>query len=415
MSRRKSSLFDQALDRSVFVTYFLGAIVPLIGLAVLSERSIPSLGDRDEQLALVGAVIGTGLLSFGSFLALRRIVSRTVLSMSEQNQRLESLVLVARELAEAPHAQVVADSTAVWAQRLTQADASWVLSRPDLEKPFDVQSQRGEEASEWLESQVSEWTELLDRRTPDDDVIQVASSASLVPSVVITPLAGEHEAEMLVVVARMNGAFSRLEIDALCTLAAQAGVAVTNAEQGDSQRNFFSHMTDFVVAALDTHIQCRAGHASRVAENANRVGRAMGLEDRALHDLHFAALLHDIGMLRIPASQQRNPEFFKKHATVGYKMLSRIRVWQDAAPIVAQHHERLDGKGYPDGLVGDDICLGARILAVCDAWDAMRTEDVDRPAIEVEDALAELHAHVDRQFDPDVVRALEAIVREGEA
>ena len=190
-------------------------------------------------------------------------------------------------------------------------------------------------------------------------------------------------------------------------------MAYTSADRGDSQRNFFSHMTDLVVAALDTHIQYRAGHASRVAAIANRVGRAMGVEDEALHDLHFAALLHDVGMLRIPAAHQRDPRFFRKHPAVGARMLSRIRVWERAAPIVGQHHERPDGTGYPDGLVGDDIVLGARILAVCDAWDAMRTEDVHRPAIPVEEALTELHDHVGGQFDGDVVAALEALVREG--
>jgi HD-GYP domain-containing protein (c-di-GMP phosphodiesterase class II) len=139
----------------------------------------------------------------------------------------------------------------------------------------------------------------------------------------------------------------------------------------------------------------------------------MGLDDEALHDLHFGALLHDVGMLRIPAASQRDPRHFRKHPAFGYRMLSRIRVWERAAPIVGQHHERMDGAGYPEGLVGEDICLGARILAVCDAWDAMRSDDAHRASIPVDDALAELRSGAGTQFDPDVVTAFEALVRDG--
>jgi two-component system, cell cycle response regulator len=94
-------------------------------------------------------------------------------------------------------------------------------------------------------------------------------------------------------------------------------------------------------------------------------------------------------------------------------MLSRIRVWEKAAPIVLQHHERADGTGYPDGLVDHDICLGARILAVCDAWDAMRNDDENRAAIPPQQALAEMEAHVGAQFDADVVSTFRALDREG--
>ncbi len=413
MPGKRNSLFDQDLDRSVFVTFFLGAITPLLGFAVLSEHAMPTLESRNDQLALVSLVATTGVLSLGAFFALRRIVSTTIARITDQNARLESLLHVARELAEAPHAQAVAESAACWAQRLTGADACWLLSRSEWEKPFDVLSERGDEAGAWLERFGDEWTELVDRDLDGDAPVRIDSDGSDALSVVLVPIALERSAGGHLVVARASGAFTPNEVDALSTLAAQTGVAWTSADRGDSQRNFFSHTTELVVTALDTHIEYRAGHASRVAEIANRVGRAMGLDDAALHDLHFAALLHDVGMLRIPVSHQRDPKFFRKHASVGEKMLSRIRVWERAAPIVGQHHERLDGGGYPNGLVGDDIALGARILAVCDAWDAMRTDDYHRAAISVEDTLADLHENSGTQFDPDVVGALDALVRDG--
>lgn len=412
MPGNANSLFDQSLDRSVFVTFFLGAITPLVGFAVASERLMPNLESRDDQVALASLVVTTGLLSLGSFLALRRIVARAVVRITDQNARLESLLLVAREFADAPHAQAVAESASIWSMRLTDADASWVLTREAWDKPFTVLATRGDDAETWFEAGAAEWAEIANRDVDSEDPIRIDGEGSDSPSFLLVPIALEAGPGAHFVVARRERAFSPNEVDALATLGAQAGVAYTSADRGDGQRNFFSHMTDLVVAALDTHIQYRSGHASRVAALTNRVARAMGVEDEALQDLHFAALLHDVGMLRIPAEHQRAKTFFRKHPTVGARMLSRIRAWEGAAPIVAQHHERPDGTGYPDGLVGDDIVLGARILAVCDAWDAMRTEDRHRPAIPEEEALAELHAHVGSQFDGDVVATLEALVRE---
>ncbi len=413
MSKKSASLFDQTLDRSVFVTYFLGAIVPLIGLAVLSERLAPMLEGRNEQITLAGAVIATGVLSFSAFLALRRIVKRTIARVTAQNDRLESLLHVARELSQAGHAQMVDEATAAWAARLAEAEVTWVLEREDPDKPMCIASQRGDDAPEWFEAHVESWLEMAERSLDDEPIVQIDGGKGAQPSAIVTTIASEAGPDGWLIAARRGGAFGAGAVDAVSTLAALAGTARINAERGDSQRNFFSHMTELVVAALDTHVQYRAGHANRVAATANRVGRAMGLDDEALHDLHFGALLHDIGMLRIQLRHQRDPQHFRKHPAFGQKMLSRIRVWEKAAPIVGQHHERIDGGGYPDGLVGEDICLGARILAVCDAWDAMRSDDVDRPALPQGEALAELEANAGGQFDPAVIATLESLLREG--
>ena len=387
--------------------------MPLFGLAVVSQRVIPTVADPYLAWVLTGAVIATGLLCLGSYLALRRIVASAVATMSAQHDRLEALLGVARELAEAPHPHVAAESAACWAQRLCSSEASWVLTRKDTNEPFEVLSQRGERAAEWFESHCDQWTDLIDRPLDDNGALRWEAHDATTPSFVLTQLSAENDGTNAVAIARTGRPFDNSEVDALRTLAAQTGVALTNAARGDSQRNFFSHMTELVVAALDTHVQYRAGHASDVAALANRVGRAMGLDETALHDLHFAALLHDVGMLKIPLTHQRDPKFFRKHPLVGYKMLSRIRVWEKAAPIVLQHHERIDGAGYPDGLVGNDICLGARILAVCDAWDAMQNDDSHRAALSTQDALAELEANADSQFDANVVSTFQALDREG--
>jgi HD-GYP domain-containing protein (c-di-GMP phosphodiesterase class II) len=410
---KKRSLFDQSLDRSVFVTYFLGGVVPFMALAFLSDRVMDTLDERNNQWNLVGLVIAIGVLSLVSFFALRRIVKNAITRMNADNQRLEALLRVARELADAPHAQVVLDATVVWALRIGQADACYVYTRSHSDKTFEMVASRGEKADDWLASCEGQWLDMVEHTLLQGDVNRVEASGRDGFSIVIAPLSGKETTEGALLVVGEGHVFAPAEIDALETLATQAGVALQSAERGDAQRNFFSHMTELVIAALDTHVQYREGHASRVAAIANQVARAMGLQEEQLHDLHFASLMHDVGMLRIPIADQKNPKHYRKHPTVGYKMLSRIRVWEKAAPIVLQHHERIDGGGYPDGLAGDDICLGARILAVCDSWDAMRCDDEYRKALSIEGALAELESHAGTQFDADVVSTFRALVDQG--
>ena len=234
------------------------------------------------------------------------------------------------------------------------------------------------------------------------------------PALVVMPFVGEVAEKGVIVALRSGASFGTAELDSLSALVAQASVALISADLRDAQRNFFSHMTDMVVAALDAHVAYREGHSNKVARTANRVGRAMGLDDDALHNLHFGALLHDVGMLRIPTEHQRNPIYFRRHATIGHKMLSRIKLWENVAPIVLQHHERPDGAGYPEGLLADDICMEARILGVCDAWDAMRAPDHNRAALTLEGALGELQRNCDTQFDGEVVAAMSELIQAGE-
>ncbi len=134
------------------------------------------------------------------------------------------------------------------------------------------------------------------------------------------------------------------------------------------------------------------------------------------------AVFHDVGKIDIPDSILQKPgkltdaewEIIKKHPITGRDVVI-AKGMTDIADIVAQHHERIDGKGYPMGLKGDEICIGAKIIAVVDAFDAMTSKRPYRPALPQSEALAELRAKSGTQFDPIVVEALaQILVEEGE-
>jgi putative nucleotidyltransferase with HDIG domain len=171
-------------------------------------------------------------------------------------------------------------------------------------------------------------------------------------------------------------------------------------------------------ATVDARDAYTAGHSRRVQQLALAIGRELELSHAELELLGYAALFHDIGKLGIPDAILLKPAdlsptewvVMASHAAEGASIINRLGFLSDAVPAIRHHHERFDGAGYPDHLVGDDIPLGARIIHVADAYDSMLTTRVYRPARPANAALAELRANAGTQFCPRCVGALEAIV-----
>jgi putative nucleotidyltransferase with HDIG domain len=155
-------------------------------------------------------------------------------------------------------------------------------------------------------------------------------------------------------------------------------------------------------------------HAQSVAELAERVGRRLGMNEPELRTLRWGALLHDVGKIQVRREILNKPgpltdaefEEVKQHTVVGALMVERVARFGRVHQLVRWSHERWDGDGYPDGLAGVAIPLGARVICVCDAYDAMVSDRPYRSAMAVPDALLELRRAAGSQFDPNVVQAL---------
>ena len=168
---------------------------------------------------------------------------------------------------------------------------------------------------------------------------------------------------------------------------------------------------------LEREPELREHHAG-VAHMAREVARTLGLEGEALDETTRAAELHDIGKMAIPDEILNKParltdeeyEFMKQHTLIGERMLAAAPAMGGVAKIVRASHERWDGAGYPDGLAGGDIPLAARIVAVCDSFDAMTTQRPYNRPRSVEDGIAELRRCAGSQFDPDVVEAFAEVM-----
>ena len=175
-----------------------------------------------------------------------------------------------------------------------------------------------------------------------------------------------------------------------------------------------------LTAALETRDAETHGHSERVVTFSLRLGRELGLDKAQMTALEFGSLLHDIGKIGVPDAILRKPAKLteeewmrmREHPRHGQQILREIEFLAGAARVVAQHHERWDGSGYPFGLRGEEIDLNARIFAVADAFDAMISDRVYRRGRSYEAAREELDGWSGRQFDPQVVEAFHRVPRD---
>jgi len=179
-------------------------------------------------------------------------------------------------------------------------------------------------------------------------------------------------------------------------------------------------LLDGMINALDYRDTETQWHSRRVSLYARRLGEALGLSPAELHDVEMGALLHDIGKIGVRDSVLLKPgpltaeewEEMKEHPAIGFRLLRNIHYLQEAAVVVLQHQERWDGRGYPAGLAGEQISIGARIFSVVDTLDAIRSDRVYRAGQPFDVALAEIQRCSGTQFDPRVVDAFSSVPAE---
>jgi putative nucleotidyltransferase with HDIG domain len=177
-----------------------------------------------------------------------------------------------------------------------------------------------------------------------------------------------------------------------------------------------------LTSAIDASDPYTHGHSYRVSRYALRVGRALGLSARDVEILEYGALLHDIGKIAIRheillKKERLNDQellTLKQHPTIGADIVENLKFLREAAVLVRYHHEQPNGRGYPAGLRGDDIPVGARIILVCDAFDAMTSDRPYRKGMPVEHVVAQFEKYKGEQFDLEITSLVIDLVRRGE-
>jgi putative nucleotidyltransferase with HDIG domain len=176
-----------------------------------------------------------------------------------------------------------------------------------------------------------------------------------------------------------------------------------------------------LTSAIDANDPFTHGHSYRVSRYALRIGSAMGLSSRDLEILEYGALLHDIGKIAIQHDILLKPErlsdqeflTLKQHPTIGADIVENLKFLKEAAVLVRYHHEQPDGRGYPDGLPGDEIPIGSRIILVADAFDAMTSDRPYRKGLPVEKVVEQFEKYKGKQFDLEIANLTINLIRLG--
>lgn len=213
---------------------------------------------------------------------------------------------------------------------------------------------------------------------------------------------------------RDGTAFGEHDLEAVVSVAITAAMAIENTRLYQNTLESYRNTLEAVASAVDSKSHYLGGHSQRVMEYAVKAGIILSFTRDEIEILQYAGLLHDVGKFNIDNSilnkdgplTPQELDIIRQHPVIGEALMSSVPFLEKAREIVLYHHERYDGKGYPKGLKGEEIPVGARILAVANAFDIMTIGCPSHPAMSIEDAVKELRENAGTQFCPVAVKAL---------
>ena len=365
------------------------------------------------------------------------------LELFQSNKRLQSLFQVSRAMNSFQNLEKLYEVILEAALNATEGFAgSLTLLDSDKRARIVATAEKGNPEEHDLEvakkafeaSSYNEYQMLLSNPGNSPLLLQVDRGQKEVPMLAMR-LESNPEVEMLVVPLQQsettmgfinllrksrNGEVHASETQTLSVLASYGTAAIENRQLFVQLEQSYLSSINSLAKSLEFKDEYTHGHSERVAKICVKIGMKMDMDEKSLRVLHNAALLHDMGKIGVVESilnknSTVNPEEWskiRKHPEYGEEILKPILSLSEEIKIVRHHHEREDGKGYPDGLTGDQLSLSEKIMIVADAYDAMNSKRAYRSALEPDAIREELLANKGSQFDPVVVDVLLEIMEE---
>jgi len=215
--------------------------------------------------------------------------------------------------------------------------------------------------------------------------------------------------------------FQSTDLEMVKALSESAGIAIENARLFKDLQDTYLATVRVLVSTIEAKDPYTHGHTERVAQYAVGIAKAMDFSQDEIQTIQLGAFLHDIGKLHTSDSILHKPgalteeewRLVKAHPVRGAQMLQGVKFLEKATDLVRHHHERVDGKGYPDGLRGDEITIGAKIVNVADAFDAMTTDRPYRAGLTMDQAISQFEEKAGTQFAAEIVEVMVRSLREG--
>lgn len=283
----------------------------------------------------------------------------------------------------------------------------------DGARPVVLSATEGIASPHWVNGQVLD--HVISTRQPWTGTSDAPDSVAGMSAIAI-PLSQRDKVIGVLSIARRLGEppYSQEDVQLLCIFGAQIAIALENARAYRELKALHIGAITALVTAVEARDYYTKGHSERVARYAVAIAKELGLPSVEVEDLRVAGLLHDIGKIGISDLILNKPrgltageyEMVKEHPRIGAMIVEEIKPLQRIVPLIYHHHERPDGLGYPNGLAGEDIPLGARILAVADSFEAMTSSRAYRPEMDAERSLGLLDGGAGGQLDPRLVGVL---------
>ncbi len=421
--------FFNNISRFVKISHFTASIIPLALLVYFSIKYIyPYVTEGDVSKVPVNIGILLVLAVTVSVLGLilsTKATNSSIVSAQDLNIKLNSLFEITEQFRETFYLDILLKQIMESAMNLIAAESGSLLLNDEKDNlQFKVNSgknsqkmnnrilQSGEGIASWvvktgkpaLINNVSKDTRY--NSAFDNETGFKTKSIICVPLIYSNEIIGAIELRN-----KKQDVFTKQDEALLHSIADQASISIAHNRINEKQQSDFIHITEILVSAQD-YIQNKKGHARRVANYSNRIGKHLNLSETELKRLYYACLFHDIGMLKIDPKEQWEKEKIVQHPKLGYDLIKSISLWNDSAEIILHHHERYDGTGYPMAKKEEEIPLGARILFVADTFDVLTSKYSYKKQLDYNSALKEIEANSGIQFDPMVVQALKSSIRD---
>ncbi|MFH1015091.1 MAG: HD domain-containing phosphohydrolase [Nitrospirota bacterium] len=368
-----------------------------------------------------------GLVVMGMYVA-NSASKKAIRTIDDYTNKLNTLLTTTRDIREIVHGDILLENIMQSALKITEADAGSIMlvegdrlvfkiakgSRSANLPGLSIPKSAG--IAGWAAENGSnvriEDAKNDSRFNPDVDAMTGYETKSLlcVPLKIKAGTIG-----VLELINKEDGAFTQEDEELLSYFSDQAAISIARTQFMEDQRNYEINLTDILVDTMDTHIHGKVGHSKRVAKYSLMMADELNMSENEKRKLYKACLLHDIGFLKIKLKDVTSKDQDKAHSQLGYEMLRLINFYADIAPFVLHHHERYEGNGYPNELIGDAIPVESRIIAIAEAFDAMTSRDsykyvgkmLDKaehsPAAGFHYAIEELKKNAGTQFDPNLV------------
>ncbi|MCS7224353.1 MAG: HD domain-containing protein [Armatimonadetes bacterium] len=354
----------------------------------------------------------------------------------EKIRDLETILRLSALINSALDLKTVLDNIMHAAEQLTGAETSSLLLYDEETDELYFSVARGEKGEaleeirlkrgEGIAGYVLETGEpvlVQDVRTDPRHAVRVDQTSGFVTrNLIAVPLRIDHTLKgVLEVLNKKEGTFTQHDLEDLMSLSVLSAIAIDKAQAHQDLQQLFEQAIRALVSALDARDPYTRGHSERVTDYSVTIAQEMGLNRSDVERIRLSALLHDIGKVGVPDAillkdgrlTDQEYEIIKQHPEIGYRVLRNMKRLGPYLDGVRYHHERLSGRGYPLGLMGDAIPLDARVIAVADVYDACTSDRPYRKAFPPEKALKILNEGKGTEFDPVCVEAFERAFHKG--